>query len=291
MILNIVISSMLLAVTAFALMLFRKNRNALRQILNQKAIIENEKQCLTDSIYYAHRIQKAIITSETFFAKYLKDYFILYKPKDIVSGDFYASMTREGKFYFIVADCTGHGVPGAFMHLLIITILNKVFLEKNISRPDLILNEARQQIIKALNHKGSETRDGMDCVIGYFDFGKLELNYSASNNCFYQVCEGDIITHRADKMPVGLYEQMPPFNLYSVPFQQGDCFYFLTDGLPDQFGGPLGKKFKYKKLENLLLKNSTMPMEFQKEELLHELGAWQKTHEQVDDITVLGIRV
>ncbi|MEO8762479.1 MAG: SpoIIE family protein phosphatase, partial [Bacteroidia bacterium] len=191
------------------------------------------------------------------------------------------------------ADCTGHGVPGAFMSLLNISILNEVMIEKKITRVDLILNEARKDIIKSLNPTGSEeSKDGMDCILACFDFENLKLEYAAANNAFYIARNNELIICKADKMPVGKSpKDEEPFTLHAVDLQKGDTVYMLTDGLPDQFGGPKGKKYKYKQLEDLLIANNEKPLAEQQEILSSSLNNWKGNLEQVDDILLIGIKI
>ena len=231
---------------------------------------------------------------ETTMMNDTKNFFILYKPKDIVSGDFYWAHEINNKFYICTADCTGHGVPGAFMSMLNISYLNESIIEKNISKPDMILNHIRDEIIHSLNPEGSEeeSKDGMDCILACFDFTTYTLEYAAANNSFYIVRDKELIHCVADKMPVGKSPRdHEPFTLHTIQLQKGDTVYMLTDGLPDQFGGPKGKKFKYKQLEEILIENNHKPMQEQKEKLSERLEDWKGNLEQVDDICLIGVRV
>ncbi|MFI5149387.1 MAG: tetratricopeptide repeat protein [Bacteroidia bacterium] len=263
------------------------------EVENQKAIIEESQKEIVDSIHYAQRIQRAVITSDTYISGFVKDFFALYKPKAIVSGDFYWALYQDKRFYLIVADCTGHGVPGAFMSLLNISILNEVVIEKKITSPDLILNEARKDIIKALNPGGFEdAKDGMDCTLFVLDLEKKTLDYASANNSFYLIRNKELSLHPADKMPVGKSpKDHVPFTLRHVQLQEGDLIYMLTDGLADQFGGPKGKKFKYKKLQELIQENSELPLEDQKMLIDRTIEEWRGPLEQVDDILLIGIRI
>jgi serine phosphatase RsbU (regulator of sigma subunit) len=263
------------------------------EVEQQKAIIEESQKEIVDSIHYAQRIQRAVITSDSYISGFVKDFFALYKPKAIVSGDFYWALHQDNRFYLIVADCTGHGVPGAFMSLLNISILNEVVIEKKITRPDLILNEARKDIIKALNPGGFEdAKDGMDCILFVLDLEKKTLDYAAANNSFYLVRNQELTMYPADKMPVGKSpKDHVPFTLHQLQLQEGDLLYLLTDGLADQFGGPKGKKFKYKKLQELIREHSACTMEEQKIRIDQTMEAWRGPLEQVDDILLIGIRI
>ena len=229
-----------------------------------------------------------------------KNFFILYKPKDIVSGDFYYAQTHKSPdakgeyFYICTADCTGHGVPGAFMSMLGVSALNEAIIEKNISRPNEILDDIRMSIIASLNPEGSEeeSKDGMDCVLCAYDFNKMSLEFSSANNPLWLVRNGELTEYEPDKMPVGKYgDEMKPFTLHKLALQKGDVIYTFTDGFADQFGGPKGKKFRYKQLEEKLLQISQTPMDEQESTLRTTFDNWKGDLEQIDDVLVIGIRI
>ena len=263
------------------------------EIEKQKHFVEEKNKEVMDSIHYAKRIQRALLTSENYFKKHVSDFFIFYKPKDIVSGDFYWALNLNNKFYLATADCTGHGVPGAFMSLLNISFLNEVIIEKKITRPDLILDEIRNDIIKALNPEGNEAaKDGMDCSLCCFDFEKMELQVAAANNPVWIMRNNIILEIKPDKMPVGMYaDEIKPFSLQIFKLEKGDTVYTFTDGYADQFGGPKGKKFKYKQLENNLIANNYKPLAEQKEILSQAFDKWKEGLEQVDDVLLIAIKV
>ncbi len=273
--------------------IYAGKRKAYHLLGIQKDIIEVKQKEILDSIHYAKRIQKAVVTSDNYISKYIPEFFIFYLPKDIVSGDFYWALQHENKFYLATADCTGHGVPGAFMSLLMITILNEIVLEKNIVKPDLILNEARTQIIKALNQEGEEgANDGMDCSLLCLDSVRQMVEYATANNSFYIIRNKEMIHAEVDKMPVGKSpKEKESFRLFRLKLEKGDLIYTFTDGYADQFGGPKGKKFKYKQLESLLLSESHQPMEIQKNTLSRHFAEWKGNQEQVDDVCIIGFRV
>jgi len=260
----------------------------------QKNIIEQKQKEILDSIHYAKRIQQAMLTSEDYIASFFKaETFILYQPKDIVSGDFYWALSHHNQFYISAADCTGHGVPGAFMSLLNISFLNGNVIERGLKNPAEILNEQRKEIIKALNPNGNEnSKDGMDCALCAFDLKNNQLQFSLANNPLWLIRENELIEYKADKMPVGMYEDFQKdFTLHTIDIKKGDCIYLLTDGYADQFGGDKGKKFKYKHLKDTLLVNSNKPMTEQKQILSQTINAWKGNLEQVDDILIIGVRV
>ncbi len=262
----------------------------------QRLIIEEKQKEVLDSIHYASRIQRAMLTSSDYIEQHLQaEYFIFYQPKDIVSGDFYWAAEHEGKFYMATADCTGHGVPGAFMSLLNISFLNENLIERNILSPDKILNEQRKEIVKALNPKGNEnSKDGMDCVLCAFDLNtdKPSLEFAAANNPLWLVRNGEMLKFSADKMPVGKYEESAgDFKLNKIELQKNDIVYTFTDGYADQFGGPKGKKFMYKQLEETILSNAHLAMAEQHKVLMDKINDWKGNTEQIDDILVVGIRI
>jgi serine phosphatase RsbU (regulator of sigma subunit)/tetratricopeptide (TPR) repeat protein len=280
----------------FALFIFNRFKKSQAQskiIAHQKEIVDEKQKEILDSIIYAKRIQAAMLTSETYISKYVNDYFIYYQPKDIVSGDFYWAVNHVGKFFFVTADCTGHGVPGAFMSLLNISFLNENIIEKNIIEPARILNEQRNSIIKALNTDSAvESKDGMDCILCAFDFANLKLEYAAANNDFYIIREGQLLEFKADKMPVGKSpRESESFTSHTIDLQKGDMVYTLTDGLADQFGGPKGKKFKYKQLEEILISISTLATAEQNKILQNRFDEWRGELEQIDDVCIIGIRI
>jgi len=265
-----------------------------KEVENKNHVIQEKQKEIVDSITYAQRIQKALLASDQLLNKNLPEYFVFFKPKDIVSGDFYWATLKENKFYLAVCDSTGHGVPGAFMSLLNISFLNQAINEKQINEPGLILNHVRENLINALKDDGSLDggSDGMDCVLCSFDFSNGILNYSAANNNFYIVRNNELLLNKADKMPVGKSpNEKIAFSSHQVKLQKNDVIYLLTDGYPDQFGGPKGKKFKYKQLEELLVANNDKRMISQKEILNKKFEEWLGNVEQVDDVLLIGIKV
>ena len=272
----------------------------------QKHLVEEKHKEITDSINYAERIQRSFLATEKQLNDNLNDYFVLFKPKDVVSGDFYwSAKLSNGNFALVTADSTGHGVPGAIMSLLNVTSLEKAI--EHHTNPADILNHTRQTIIERLKKDGSEEggKDGMDCSLLVFNFSNKQLLISAANNPVWIIrsnspFEGgvrrtgdvELIEIKPDKMPVGKNDkQDQPFTLQTIELQKGDTIYTLTDGFPDQFGGPNGKKFMSKKLKELLLTNVTLPIAQQKELLDSTFKNWVGDLEQVDDVCVIGIRV
>ena len=276
-----------------------KNKN----IEEQKQIVEHQKLSLevhqkeiVDSINYARRIQYALLANSKLIDTYLPEHFVLFKPKDIVSGDFYWATEHNGKFYLAACDCTGHGVPGAFMSLLNIGFLSEAIKEKNITAPNEIFNYVRTRLIESISKE--EQQDGMDGILLCFDVitntantNSLKISYAAANNGPVLVTHKEAVLLPKDKMPVGKGEKLNSFNLHSVTLQKGDSLYLYTDGFADQFGGDKGKKFKYKPLNDLLVEINGLSLNEQQKTLDTTFTTWKNNLEQVDDVLIVGIKI
>ena len=265
-----------------------------KEINQQRDVIEEKNKDIVSSIHYAKRIQKALLASDSLLEKHLPEHFVLYKPKDIVSGDFYWGEYIDNKFLLCTGDCTGHGVPGAFMSLLGVSFLNEIVIERKITSPELIFNHLRDDIIKVLNPAGTleEGKDGMDAVLCSFDFENLKVDFACANNPIWIIRGNELLEYKADKQPIGMYEgDRKKFNLQSIQLQKGDLIYCFTDGYADQFGGAKGKKFKYKHLQETLLALSKTSMKEQHEKLGTIIDEWKGSLDQVDDILIIGIRL
>lgn len=260
------------------------------ELKNAYKIISERNKEVTDSINYAKRIQHSIITSEKEILSEFKDGFILFKPKDIVSGDFYwGTRSNNGLFYLAVCDSTGHGVPGAFMSLLNISFLNEAINQKNITKPNHVLDHVRKRLIESISQEGG--KDGMDAILLCIDKINDKITYAAANNAPVMVNHANELVHLGcDKMPVGKGELEKDFTLFEIN-EPGSTLYLYTDGYADQFGGPKGKKFKYKQLDDLLLENVAVQLSTQKEILLETFESWKGELEQVDDVCVVGLRL
>ncbi|MDF2449920.1 MAG: hypothetical protein K0R26_2424 [Bacteroidota bacterium] len=298
----LLISAILIFVNLYTRRLKEKNINlentiALRTktIVDQKHELEHKNKEIVDSINYAQRIQRSLLASDQLLNKNLKEYFVFFQPKDIVSGDFYWGAEMEsGQFALVTADSTGHGVPGAIMSMLNISCLNEAIEGQKLQYPGDILNYTRAKIIKHLANDGSEAggKDGMDCSLICFNLKDGVFSYSAANNPIWVVRNGLIIELKADKMPVGKHDRDSlPFQQHDFSLISGDMIYTLTDGMPDQFGGPKGKKFMYKQLKELLVSISNLNMTDQKVRLQKEFDSWKTGMEQVDDVLLIGIRI
>ncbi len=286
------------------------------QINEQKNKIEQIHEQVTLSINYAKRIQTTILPDETILIKYFSEHFIFFKPKDVVSGDFYWWTHFNNQTIISVADCTGHGVPGAFMSLLGTLFLDKIIQEQKETNPGIILNKLRNEIIKTLKQKGElrEQKDGMDMAVISVNHKTKELQFSGANNPIYIIKAGKLniinntniqydefslddtteyklYTLHPDKMPISIYKKMDDFTTYNIKLEKDERIYLFTDGFADQFGGPKGKKFKYKAFKELLLKISDKPMKEQKRIIEKTFYEWKGDLEQIDDVTVVGIKI
>jgi PAS domain S-box-containing protein len=265
-----------------------------------KLVSEKNKE-ITDSINYARRIQYGILPNDDDLKKCFDDYFVLYQPKDIVSGDFYwaisttSSVTSDKLSIIAAADCTGHGVPGAFMSMLGYTLLNQTIKNPDINSPSDVLNFLNTELPKNLRsyEQDISIRDGMDISLCAIDFAKMKLFFSGANNPCWIMRKNSITKLKADKQAISASIDMEKKGFFTQQFdlQKGDCIYLFTDGFADQFGGPKGKKFKYKQLEELLSVNSDKPLAQQKQILQNEFNAWKGNLEQVDDVLIIGINI
>lgn len=289
-------AAVLILVLIFLLILFKRFKVIKKQnniIQTQKELIEVKHQEISDSIHYAERIQRTFLASNELLNEYLTDYFVFFKPKDVVSGDFYwASKLNDGSFALVTGDSTGHGVPGAIMSLLNITSLEKAVEKEEDSSQ--IFNVTRNIIINRLKKDGSAEggKDGMDASICVYDFQKMKLSITAAQNPVWIVRAEEVIEIKPDKMPVGKHDKQEiSFSLQSFDLQKGDVVYTLTDGFSDQFGGENQKKYMSKNLRKLLAANAHLPMIEQKDLLAKTFFNWKGEIEQVDDVCVIGVRV
>jgi phosphoserine phosphatase RsbU/P len=257
--------------------------------------IEEQKKHIMDSIYYARRIQTAILPSFALLDARLKNYFIFYLPKDIVSGDFYWMAETDGLVMLAAVDCTGHGVPGAFMSIVGFNQLNNAVNVKKARKASDILNELNQGVIQTLNENISDSsiKDGMDMTLCVFDFKKKKVDFAGANNPIIVARDNQLIKYRGDKFPIGAFvdNQPPLFSNNEIELKKDDIIYMFSDGYADQFGGPENKKFLVKRFEELLFEIQTKPMEDQKEALKNTLYEWMGSNGQVDDILVIGIKI
>ncbi len=260
----------------------------------QRDQITLQKKEITDSIHYARRIQTAILTPEENAKSILGEYFILFKPRDIVSGDFYWMSRHNDKIIVVAADCTGHGVPGAFMSMLGVSLLNEIVNKENTTVASDILNKLRENIKTTLSQTGkeNEAKDGMDLALCVVDKKEKKLEFAGANNPLYLVRSGELIEYKGDNMPIGIHAgEERPFKNNLVDLQTDDMIYLFSDGFADQFGGPEGGKFKTKPFKRLFMQTHQKPMHEQWLMLEETIESWKGSLDQVDDIMVIGIRI
>jgi serine phosphatase RsbU (regulator of sigma subunit)/HAMP domain-containing protein len=271
------------------------------EVVRQKDEIERQNEKLeilykhvTDSIRYAKRLQDAILPPASFVTRLLPDSFILFKPKDIVSGDFYWMYEKEGKMYIAAVDCTGHGVPGAFMSIVGNNMLNQIVKEKQITDAAFMLDELNALANKTINQHSDDgaVRDGMDMTLSIFDPQTRILDMAGANNAMYHFRNGNYKEYKADKFGIGYAEgHAKNFTNNRIQLEKGDTVYMFSDGYADQFGGPKGKKFMVGQFRNFLTNIHQMPMQEQLKMLDATIEQWRGNLEQVDDILIMGFRV
>ncbi|MEQ8358592.1 MAG: tetratricopeptide repeat protein [Cytophagales bacterium] len=286
-----------------ALRLSRKQR---REIEDQKMIIEKKNLEILSSIRYASRIQNALLKEEETVAPVLPEHFVFFRPRDIVSGDFYWSVKQDSWWYLAVADCTGHGVPGAFLTMLGTAYLNEIISTEVHITPDMILNQLREKIVNQLSQSDDieDSKDGMDISLIALNLNTLEAEWAGANNPIYiirekrseavEIMESEqyvLAEIKGDKQPIGFSSHQKPFTKHHIKFKKGELFYLMSDGFADQFGGPKNKKYRYKPLKQLVLNLMESDIHEQKNVLSKEFDDWKGNQEQLDDVCVLGVRV
>ncbi len=278
----------------------RKQKNIIeeqkQEVEHQKEVVEQahseleeKNKEITDSIQYAKRIQNAILPPQKVVKEYLQESFILYKPKDIVAGDFYWLETVKGKVLFAAADCTGHGVPGAMVSVVCNNALNRSVREYGLTDPGEILNKTREIVIAEFEKSEEEVKDGMDIALCSLDGNKLQ--YAGAHNPLWIIRNGELLETKANKQPIGQFDNPEPYTTHTIELQKGDSVYIFSDGYADQFGGEKGKKLKTANFKNLLLSIQKENMQKQKELIDEAFENWKGDLEQLDDVCVIGVRV
>jgi len=282
------------------------------EVENQKHLIEEKQKEILDSIHYAKRLQEAILPPLKFIDEHVPNNFVLYQPKDVVAGDFYWAETKDNKFFIAAADCTGHGVPGAMVSVVCSNALNRTVNEFGITDTGKILDKTRELVLETFAKGNAEVKDGMDISLLCIDKQNNKAFWSGANNPLWYVQSSvtssevekstdasldsarpdiQLIEIKADKQPIGKSDYAKPFTTHEIVLQEGMLFYLFTDGFADQFGGPKGKKFKYKQLEELLLANANKNMHEQNNALTQQFSLWKGDLEQVDDVCVIGVKI
>jgi len=268
---------------------FTKKQNKI--IEEQKNLVEGKQKEILASITYAKRLQEAILPPDHYVKGYLPESFIFYKPKDIVAGDFYWMERREENLFIAAADCTGHGVPGAMVSVVCSNALNRAVLEFDITEPGEILDKTRELVLETFSRSDKDVKDGMDISIASINAKTKEIKWSGANNPLWYISKGKITEIKANKQSIGKTENPLPFTTHILPLNKGDLFYLFTDGYADQFGGLKGKKFMYRSLKEMLLRNSALSLSEQKEKIESTFQDWMGSLEQIDDVCMIGVKV
>ena len=281
----------LVLVLVFAFMIF----NRFKLTKKQKEVIEQKNKHITESISYARRIQEASLTSTEYLDKVLDDYFIFYQPRDIVSGDFYwVYKIDEDKVMVAICDCTGHGVPGAFMSMISTSLLNEIVIENSIIQVDQVLINMRNRIIKALKQdkEKAEALDGLDMTLILIDKSRQTLHFASAGHTLYIARNGSVLENKGDPYPVGFFfGREKPFSSKEIALQKGDVVYMTSDGFIEQFGGKDNKMFGYEKFKKLIAGCKDQPMEEQRKQFYQTFNNWKGGSRQIDDICVMGVRI
>lgn len=262
-----------------------------QETMFQKHLVEEKNQEITDSITYAKRLQEAILPPADYLDIHYPENFVLYLPKDIVAGDFYWAEQVADQFLIAAADSTGHGVPGAMVSVVCSNALNRAVFEFGLSDPGLVLDKTRELVLSTFSKGNAEVKDGMDISLLSIDTRTKKICWSGANNPLFYLDDGEVKEIKADKQPIGKTEHPKPFTTHSINPKPGSMFYLITDGFADQFGGDRGKKFMYKRLLQLFVDHHSSPMDIQKEEFKAAFDSWKGNLEQVDDVTIIGIRL
>jgi tetratricopeptide (TPR) repeat protein/serine phosphatase RsbU (regulator of sigma subunit) len=261
---------------------------------HQKDLVQEKQKEIVDSINYARRLQTAILPPESYIQKYLPDHFVYYQPKDIVAGDFYWMEHVDDVTFFAAADSTGHGVPGALVSVVCSNALNRALFEFGIRDTGKLLDKVTEMVLETFAKSGEEIKDGMDVSLIAINRKRRTIHWSGANNPLWLIEARNttgMIEITADKQPIGKSDDPKPFTSHQLNYNEGDTFYLMTDGFADQFGGPKGKKFKYKQLEELLLSLSSSSLGEQAKVLKQNFNAWKGHLEQIDDVTIIGFRI
>ncbi len=265
---------------------------AYQEITRQRQELENKNRNITDSLIYASYMQQALLPSEKYFKSIIPDSFIFYKPKDIVSGDFYWLTKKKSKIFIVAADCTGHGVPGAFMSMIGVELLNKIILDQGIQQPSEILKILGRGLERTFNttrEVKSLLKTGMDMGLCAIDEKKGEMQYSGAFLPLYIIRDNKLTEIKGEKLTIGLMGELS-FKNHRMKIHEGDIIYLFTDGYADQFGGPNDKKFMYRRFRHLLLTIHKFPLKEQKMIINESMDTWKMGADQVDDMLVIGVK-
>lgn len=281
------ILALVLLVVAYRGIKIKQKAN--KQLQEKNIIIEEKNEQITDSINYAKRIQSAILPPDKVINEHLKEWFILYKPKDIVAGDFYWMERVEDKVLFAAADCTGHGVPGAMVSVVCNNALNRSVREHSLTDPGKILDRTREIVIQEFEKSDEDVKDGMDIALCSLEGSRLL--YAGANNPLWIIRKEKLIEIKADKQPIGKFDNLQPYKTHTIDLEREDTIFIFSDGFVDQFGGEKGKKFKAKAFKDLLLSIQDQSIQDQKSIIDDAFENWRGHEEQIDDVCIIGVRV
>jgi serine phosphatase RsbU (regulator of sigma subunit) len=280
---------------------YRQKKKDHAIISEQKNVLFEKNKEITDSISYAKRLQEAILPPNQLIEEKLPNSFIVFEPKDVVSGDFYWMENSGDHVIFAVADCTGHGVPGAMVSVVCSNALNRAVKEFQLTKPSEILDKVRNLVIETFRSgsnsgeiKLEDIKDGMDISLCMLNLNTLNLQYSGANNPLWILRKdsNDMEEIKADKQPIGVYhDDSKPFTNHNIQLNKEDSIYLFSDGFADQFGGEKGKKLKYKPFKNMLISIRNKTVKEQQSSLLKEFHNWKGDMEQIDDICIMGVRI
>lgn len=287
---------LILAVVIYRGLRINKKQNKIiiaqkKEVEHQKELVDEKNKEITDSITYAKRLQEAILPPQEFVNKHLPRNFILYKPKDIVAGDFYWAESVNNLFFIAAADSTGHGVPGAMVSVVCSNALNRALKEFKITETGKILDKTRDLVLETFEKSASEVKDGMDISLLCVDHQNKKVFWSGANNPLWYIQDNELKEVKADKQPIGKTDNPTPFTTHPIEYRENTTFYLFTDGLADQFGGPKGKKFKYKQFSDLLEEHNSKNLGEISQIIDQKFEEWRGPLEQVDDVCVIGVRL
>lgn len=290
----LLVTALIVLIAIIAIKLLQLNKRTNKLLRKQNAVIEEKNKSITDSINYAKRLQNAILPNEEVISKTLKEHFILYQPKDIVSGDFYWVSEQNGKAMVAAIDCTGHGVPGALLSIVGHNAISQSINEMKLTQPSKVM-DSMNSIIKSVlqQDKGNDIKDGMDMALCAIDYKSGKVEFAGAHNPLYVIQDNKLSIIKGSKLTVGSVENIAvegPEN-HALQLNAGDSIYLFSDGYADQFGGNDNKKFKVSRLQETLLSICKLPMQEQKNKLLQAFQEWKGKNEQVDDILVIGVRL
>ncbi len=296
--LTIIVLFLMLFISIYIFINLQKNRKAKNLIFSQneslerqKLFIEQKQKQILESISYAKYLQEAILPPKSFLDQYIPQNFIIYKPKDIVAGDFYWSEKVGDIFFVAVADSTGHGVPGALVSIVCCNALNRAVKEFKLNKTGEVLDKTSALVVETFDKSTSEIKDGMDISLLAIDFVNKKICWSGANNPLWYITDSQLKVIKPNKQPIGKTDKIVPFVTHEIVYEPNTTFYLFTDGFADQFGGENGKKFMYKKFSELLVRNNHLAIQQQAEVVLSVFDDWKGNQEQVDDVCVIGLKI